>query len=752
MKTKFLIIFLGLSLIPFLSFSQKILPFLNNCPYNHAASITVLPSNSKLPNGDSLISSRIIVSAFGGSEEGKKDNIVWTTYSDDEGVSWTVPQNQTADSMFLNGDTLARDPLVFKLENNTVILLFRVQNREGSGSNGGPCFAYYKKSINGGVDFSEAISLEVPENLDSTFRNFTSLSKPVLKGDSLYFPFYYRNLGNRKAFYAVLITDKNFQFKRIHRSNDILGGLFDFSFIEPVGYLSKNKIVVYFRNSSGLVYSTTSEDGLVWTNLTPTSYANCDTKFEVTKLGNNEFKIFNTTTTNLNRDNLIASLLGTDTSYYLIDKFKDSLTIQYSYPSFEIVNGKVFCVYSEAKRTSIVNVRDSKIKFLKFDLSSVSQNKKFGSSFQYYLPNNSALIGFDFNSTHNLLLNKYGCLAKFNFGFDSLVSQIKLDTLFNTVRTISCTDSFIYFGGNFSNFSYGKYNLSSGIVNKFLLTRSIIEMKKSSRKLVFLSIDRNEFFINDIGRDTGWVSLPLQGKIVTKFNPNTDSTIICLFQDNSISEINLYSLNQKNLLGKSYDKRTIQLIFESGLLYSQSDSLMLFDLYSLESGFLEEISSLTNGYFLNYVQGKNKEVFFTTTNQVYAFDKFNKKIKLLADFAATQEIVGARLSSDSNILFIVGHNGLISKISLTDIEKIDVATASSFLFYPNPFTTILNLGYEGSEIYYELFNCSGLQIKSGNFTKGDNTLDLGNLSIGLYLFKLYDKNKNYLTTRRVLKI
>ncbi len=73
---------------------------------------------------------------------------------------------------------------------------------------------------------------------------------------------------------------------------------------------------------------------------------------------------------------------------------------------------------------------------------------------------------------------------------------------------------------------------------------------------------------------------------------------------------------------------------------------------------------------------------------------------------------------------------------------------SEFNMYPNPAKELLTISLN-NDANYSLMNLNGQVFKTGNITHKENTIDVSNLSSGLYFLKV--KTDEGVATKKLIK-
>jgi Neuraminidase (sialidase) len=153
----------------------------NHFFYNHSPQIEIIDSGDVLPNGVTLFKNILVCSAFGGFSEGEKDQSIWISRSFDDGKNWTNPNSfgSVRDTL---GTNLIWNASLFKLKNNTLVQFYMFQRNRGAGESSNlPIFLKFKKSIDGGLNWTADDFLKISGIGDtSSFRIFGPYTKPII--------------------------------------------------------------------------------------------------------------------------------------------------------------------------------------------------------------------------------------------------------------------------------------------------------------------------------------------------------------------------------------------------------------------------------------------------------------------------------------------------------------------------------------------------------------------------------------------
>lgn len=136
--------------------------------------------------------------------------------------------------------------------------------------------------------------------------------------------------------------------------------------------------------------------------------------------------------------------------------------------------------------------------------------------------------------------------------------------------------------------------------------------------------------------------------------------------------------------------------------------------------------------------------YFTVTNlpmgtyTVYA-DMHGYGVTLQTiDINATTPSYDVVLCSDTAIDMID-----MCEMTVTSVKK--VATTNQLSIYPNPAKTTVNIVYNGSEaLNLEVTDITGKKVMSQNLKSNTKTIDVANLSRGLYLVRLYNQHDDFI--------
>lgn len=103
-----------------------------------------------------------------------------------------------------------------------------------------------------------------------------------------------------------------------------------------------------------------------------------------------------------------------------------------------------------------------------------------------------------------------------------------------------------------------------------------------------------------------------------------------------------------------------------------------------------------------------------------------------------------KITTNSNNIFCIGENGIIYKKSFT-LSSNSFANNNNIKIYPNPCKNIFNIDFETENninlTNYCLYSLTGQEIEKGKMA--DNKIDLKNVSDGLYIIKIGEKNQTF---------
>lgn len=115
--------------------------------------------------------------------------------------------------------------------------------------------------------------------------------------------------------------------------------------------------------------------------------------------------------------------------------------------------------------------------------------------------------------------------------------------------------------------------------------------------------------------------------------------------------------------------------------------------------------------------------------------------------------IGDVISAEAAIYFDynlpVMTNTATTEIDETLSIKAEVGEENSLLIYPNPVNDKFTILIQESAATYSLMNISGRVVSQGRLKKGENSLNISNLSSGLYLLKMTTDEK--MITKKILK-
>lgn len=80
--------------------------------------------------------------------------------------------------------------------------------------------------------------------------------------------------------------------------------------------------------------------------------------------------------------------------------------------------------------------------------------------------------------------------------------------------------------------------------------------------------------------------------------------------------------------------------------------------------------------------------------------------------------------------------------------SVDEFDASVFSMYPNPVDDLLSINFI-NDAYYTLINLNGQIVIQGNLTRGESTIDLSNITSGIYFLKV--KTEEGIVTKKLIK-
>jgi hypothetical protein len=94
----------------------------------------------------------------------------------------------------------------------------------------------------------------------------------------------------------------------------------------------------------------------------------------------------------------------------------------------------------------------------------------------------------------------------------------------------------------------------------------------------------------------------------------------------------------------------------------------------------------------------------------------------------------------------------LDDITITKIGNIGIKTLvnnTDLSMYPNPTTGLLNITTTAAKATVEIFNIMGQNVATKEITNGANTIDISNLSNGVYSVQIMQNNT--LTVGKVIK-
>lgn len=341
--------------------------------FNHGSEIIKLKAGSVLPNGDTLMQDRLIVSGFGTFLEGFPDQEIWMSQSNNGGSSWSpaLRWNQLKDS---GGDTLVWNAAEY-VDSNSLITKFFLQQPTKSGGSGGasPLWLKYRQSQDGGTTWSSSKYADLYGNLDSNTVKLSSIFSFVpLRGDTIGASTYIRWTGNRTAYYGFLKFTEDLSYFQLDTFSTYALTHPDRR-IEPYSTWFDNKIYTFFRSSGGVIeYIFSNDYGKSWSNIHRTKIPHSSTKSAMFTEGGRLYAIVNYNIQD--RNNLVLLELNTSievTGYWPIASFQNDEEYQVSYPSVALDGKEVNISYSRVWYDATHYTRRSSIEYCRIHLDSI---------------------------------------------------------------------------------------------------------------------------------------------------------------------------------------------------------------------------------------------------------------------------------------------------------------------------------------------------------------------------------------------
>lgn len=711
--------------------------------FSHTSSLLLLKSGTILPNLDTLKSDKILLAAFGGSFEGSKDCMLWLKSSDSSGQNWSNHNFLNTNLEVSLGDSLSRDPLLFKTQNNTLVLLFRVQIGEGNAISSGQLIPFYKKSYDGGISWTKATPIEYNQlPLDTIKRYNTSINPPVQKGDSLYFPFYYRNLGQNKTYFSLMVSDLNFSkfharyYPELSPSNANLV-LINENTISLYG----NKMIVHFRTNHGNIYKSESLDGLVWSSLSPTDMINPQAKFQISNIGENIITAINHST--LSRDNLsLFNSLGK--SYFIVDNIKNQSEIQVSYPSFVLDENFAYISYSKQTGPPTIQ-KKSVILFKKIPLNLFQTDTAIFKDWEVIdsIEKTNTIKNSITTDNFTYLLSKKGAIYELNNKtLGKRYFEIEPFSFMDKYLNLAVLDSVIYAVGPTLWF-YRKLDLKT-----LVFSNSIIPISGANKviawngDLLVENQSRNKVFIVDPKLDQVKDTINIPSGSIKYWNQK-NGYIFVLTDSNYLLCIHL---SNKSI--KTSKKLTGYPVF-----FSASDtSVAIYSNGNINTYLFSNANNIASKPFpLNY--GPKDFISYEKMGQNIISDGYNVYDYTLPNNIGTIlnqfkhfEIM-AIIRDEESIKFVTSNGNILQNNKATGIKTNSIGPKHSFRIYPNPFIDKINFETNFSDAFeIEIFDAMGYSVSKTSYVNSGQkiSIDLSGFKDGLYFAIISTYNKKYI--------
>jgi hypothetical protein len=724
--------------------------------FNHAPQILYIKEGTILPNNDILTNSRILVSAYAGLIEAGEDTNIWICSSDDEGVTWSLPDTLlTTDES--SGPKVAFNGSLFLGKNNRIFQLILYQNGPGGGAFGTfPIFLQYKFSDDAGISWSLMQKPFISGIEDtSTFRIIGPFCKPIdLHQDTMGFPLYYRIVGDPTAHFAFLVISKDFQYWHLKKFPDISLTHPD-RLIEPFALIQNDTLFSYFRTTTGKIwYYISNNAGNSWNGPHIINTPHPGTLFNGFVYENEKYFVTNLSTDRRESLSLINLQTPVHNPKFLfeIDNI-DDVYQQVTYPSVDISHpDKLLVAYSG------VGLDYNKGRFGDIFISIIEKD-----SIEYWTNNNfewdSAEVKFSFDSDFTLL-SSHAVQSNLTYFADSrgMIKEINLLDYSHITILPPNTNSILYQIDNYKDSitictNSGWYlkspldaDWSSGPFiggasyfatpydeqqNKWLLHRG--------RKISFFEHGQ---LINEIDLSV----ITGTSESIAIIGVNQLNGEILVLSDYSKTYISTDTLNSLQLLNDNCPQFPTSLIQMNGNwycgtalgdIYELLDNQLFWDLkYSNELNYpLQKINIMGDTMILVYTNG-------------YRFidNEFNNLTSLSFDpskfFFFDSEII-------DNNLVLYDKLGKIVEVSKEEIvnNKIVEKNIDIPVVFPNPTSGFLNYSTDNMT-KWEIRSIDGtILIQESGFS--NENIDISRLSTGLYF--LIIKQGRQIYTYKIMK-
>ena len=723
--------------------------------WNHQSQIMVLDKGTLLPNDSILTKTRLLVSATSGAVEGQSDQNGWLRFSED-GENWTfvdtiAKEDESANSK--NIFTLA----LFKNHSNEVFQFYLYLPQALGGSPGTtPIFLKYRSSKDGGLTWNASV-MPIINGIDnpSNFRISGPLGKPtILLNDSLAFPVYYRYTGNAKAYFGLLICDKNVQSFNL-RKFETISMTHPERLIEPVMTKIHDTLFVYFRSLSGKVTGSFSSNmGQSWSNPFDYSFINPSSPSDVIKdLSGEVYMVSNLNVKN--RSNLFFSRIVNHSMYPLIllDRTTKKFD-QVSYPSIDMdKNGSMHICYSAIGYDTITGKRFGDIKYVRIDTNAyIGKNSvpemQYRSQYGIPIPYRSRILESVRNDSETITIEQRGQMnfisSTNNFPFKR-VTTLDSSLFYSSLLRFS-VDSILVSHSGGATF----YNQSTGISYPFNKARGNSTLRGNAQLWVTLNGREAQVF-KGTNLDTNLI-FPFTGKsdaFLSAYSLVKDAfgfTGDSIYFINDMGKMFLYTNRKLSLCNTTITVSAEKFFGNSSnqpKYISSSFGQLYQSLPNMNSWISLGDTFLTTGHW-NDILVRDSLTFFLASNRlniqkggtIFVFQNRPEKEEWLSILS---------LNSNMKEVYILDAFGEKIRINLGHLNLktgLDIYSKNEnrLLLYPNPVHSKLYLDIPNSktEISFQIIDLRGNLIKQGQycFPEGNDYLEVTDLSAGLYIMIL----------------
>jgi hypothetical protein len=115
------------------------------------------------------------------------------------------------------------------------------------------------------------------------------------------------------------------------------------------------------------------------------------------------------------------------------------------------------------------------------------------------------------------------------------------------------------------------------------------------------------------------------------------------------------------------------------------------------------------------------------------------------------------LTTDDNTVIVTGGefgSSETTEMGVTEILGISNFLAQNVTMFPNPVMNVLNISLganSGSDLEYSIVNILGQNVGSGMLDEGENTINMGHVSSGLYFVTIRDTKSNEFIFNKLIK-